>query len=131
MADAGYYMVELAVTPEGGAMPGSPNLTLKLGVNSNNGEINGQATSTQAVAPPDGEQTFPVSGTIHHTGLGEDTLLVALSGKCARSLPPPAIGTYFVRFSAALAVDKGWNGTGSYTFGNIRMSRCKVTKTSS
>ena len=129
MAEVGYYIVDLEVAPEGGAMPGAPNLTLKLGVNATNGEVNGQATLTQAVQG--GEHEFPVSGSIHHTGFGEDTLLVSLTGQYAQSVPPPAIGTYLVPFSAALAVDKSWNGTGSYTFGHNRMSRCKVTNTGS
>ncbi len=130
MTEVGYYIVELEVAPEGGMMPGAPNLRLNLGVNATNGEVNGQATLTQAVTPPDGEHTFPVSGTIHHTGFGEDTLLVALTGQYAQSVPPPAIGTYLVPFSAALAVGKDWNGTGSYSFGHNRMSRCKVTSVS-
>ena len=130
MSETGYYIVDLEVAPEGGMMPGAPNLTLKLGVNATNGEVNGQATITQAVAPPNGEHQFPVSGTIHHTGFGEDTLLVALTGQYVQSVPPPAIGSYLVPFSAALAVDKGWSGTGSYSFGHSRMSRCKVSNTS-
>ena len=131
MADLGYYIVDLEVTPEGGMMPGAPLLKLKLGVNATNGEVNGQATITQALPPPHGELQFPVSGTVHHTGLGADTLLVALSGQYAVSVPPPAIGTYLAHFTAALAVDKSWNGTGSYSYDHHKMSRCKVTNTSS
>lgn len=130
MSEVGYYLVDLEVAPEGGMKPGAPNLTLKLGVNATNGEINGQATITQAIAPPNGERTFPVSGTIHHTGFGEDTMLVALSGYDVQSVPPPAIGSFQVPFSAALAVSKDWSGTGSYTFGHMRMSRCTVSNTS-
>lgn len=125
MSDVGYYVVDVEVAPEGGMKPGAPSLSLKLGVNATNGEVNGQATLTQAVQG--GEHEFPVSGVIHHTGFGEDTMLVALNGQYAQSVPPPAIGTWLVPVSVALAVDGSWNGTGSYTYGDHRMSRCKVT----
>ena len=127
MAEVGYYIVDLEVAPEGGSMPGAPNLTLKLGVNATNGEVNGQATLSQSVK--DGTHEFPVSGVIHHTGFGEDQLLVSLTGHYGQSVPPPAIGTWQVPVSIALAVDKSWNGTGTYTYGQNRMSRCKVTNT--
>ncbi|GAB5348780.1 DUF1842 domain-containing protein [Alteriqipengyuania sp. 357] len=128
MAEVGYYIVDVEVAPEGGMQPGAPNLTLKLGVNASNGEVNGQATLTQSVRG--GDHEFPVSGVIHHTGFGEDKLLVALTGHYVQSVPPPAIGAWLAQASIALAVDDSWNGTGSYTFGHSRMSRCKVTNTS-
>ncbi|MEJ2409162.1 MAG: DUF1842 domain-containing protein [Novosphingobium sp.] len=90
---------------------------------------NGQARITQALPPPYGELEFPVSGTVHHTGFATDTLLVALSGQYAVSVPPPAIGTYLAHFMAAPAVDQSWNGTGSYSYDRHQMSRCKVTNT--
>ena len=130
MTDVNYYMVSLDVTPAGEMMPGAPSLTLKLGVNATNGEINGTATVTQALPPPNGERAFPVSGTMHHTGLGTDTLLVSLTGHCVESVPPPAIGSYLVPFSAALAVPKNCAGTGSYSLRSLSMSHCNVTRTS-
>lgn len=130
MTEVGYYLVTLEGVPEGGVVPGAPTLTLSLGVNAVTGQINGSATITQAVTPPNGHVEFPVSGVMHHTGFGEDQLLVSLSGQYVVSVPPPAIGSYLAHFTASLVVDKSWNGTGTYTYGNQTMSHVKITNTS-
>ena len=131
MSDIGYYMVSLEVTPEGGVVPGAPVLKLDLGVNASTGQVNGKAALDQAIAPPNGHEEFPVSGSIHHTGLGTDTLLVSLTGQYVVSFPPPAIGSYLAPFSASFAVDTGWNGKGTYTYDRHQMGPCTVTNVSS
>lgn len=129
MTETGYYTVTLDVGLGDGSVAGAPNLTLKLGVDAASGRVNGEATITQAIAAPGNRLQFPVSGSIHQTGFGTDTLLVALSGQYIVTLPPPAIGSYLAHFSAALAVGKDWTGTGTYEYGNHRVGPCKVSKT--
>lgn len=110
-------------------VPGAPVLTLNLAVEAASGNIpNGKALIVQVTAPPFNEVVVqPVTGTIHHTGLGQDQQLVAVSGVYYDTLPPPAIGTITKTFTAALSVDKAWNGTGSFTFGGTTISNCTVT----
>jgi len=43
------------------------------------------------------------------------------------SVPPPAIGSYLAKFSAALAVDKSWDGKGSYVYGNHTVTNATVS----
>ncbi len=43
------------------------------------------------------------------------------------SVPPPAIGSYLAKFSAALAVNRAWNGKGSYVYGNHSITDATVT----
>ncbi len=79
MADKiGLYPVKLLVEQ---GLVGAPTLHLNLLVNAASGQVNGSAEVTQALPPPYGETHIPqVTGHIHHTGFGEDTLLVHLTG---------------------------------------------------
>ncbi|HEX4695561.1 DUF1842 domain-containing protein [Sphingomonas sp.] len=128
MADTkvGLYLVNLIVQQGTTPLAGAPVLHLALAVNAPTGSVNGTARITQALAPPYGDFSFPVSGNVHHTGFGTDTLLVALKGDYVVSVPPPAIGSFLAHFFAALAVDKGWNGTGSFIYGNHTVAHCTV-----
>jgi hypothetical protein len=111
----GAYLVKLEVGNVG--TPGAPILHFTGVVNASTGVINGTAEITQAVAPPHNEIVIHhVHGQVRHTGLGQDKLLVTLEGQYVVSVPPPAIGSYLARFSAGLAVDKEWNGHGSFTY---------------
>jgi hypothetical protein len=52
-------------------------------------------------APPNGEIDIPnVTGQIRHLGLGQDSMIVSLSGKYLVSFPPPAIGSYLADFNS-------------------------------
>ncbi|HEY0313168.1 MAG TPA: DUF1842 domain-containing protein [Allosphingosinicella sp.] len=124
----GLYHVTLKVSH--GDMPGAQTLNLDLAVSAPTGTVHGTATITQALPPPYGIIHIPVHGQIYHTGFGQDTLLVHLIGQYVVSVPPPAIGSYLAHFSAGLAVDKSWNGKGSYEYGNHIVGDCKVTNTS-
>lgn len=126
----GYYLVKVDVTPgDGTPMPGAPILHLTLGVNAPTGQINGSAEITQALPPPYGQiHITQVTGQILHTGFGTDTLLVHVMGDYVVSLPPPAIGSYPAKFSAALAVDGSWNGKGTFTYGTHTLTDCTVIK---
>ena len=125
----GLYPVTLRVGH--GDMPGAPTLTLRLLVNAPNGTVSGSGTVTQALPPPYGQTHIPqITGGIFHGGLGQDQLFVHLTGQYAVSVPPPAIGTYLAHFSAAFAVDRGWNGRGSYEYGGHFVIDCKVENVS-
>ncbi len=76
----GLYPVKLLV--EQGGFAGAPTLHLNLLVNAPTGQVDGTAEITQALLPPYGEIHIPqVTGHILHTGLGQDTLLVHLTGE--------------------------------------------------
>jgi hypothetical protein len=121
----GYYQVKLQVQHEGFA--GAPVLHLDLGVNAGTGQVVGSAQITQALPPPHDTTVIPmVAGSILHTGLGGDTLLVHLTGAYVVPLLPPAIGSYLVQFSTALAVSADWNGKGSFSYANHVITDCTV-----
>lgn len=130
MADQiGLYPVSLRVSH--GDMPGAPTLTLNLLVNAPTGAVSGNAMITQALPPPYGQINIPqVTGGTYHTGFGEDTMLVHLTGQYVVSVPPPAIGSYLAHFSAALAVDRAWTGKGSYEYGGHVITDCTVENVS-
>ncbi|WP_242008114.1 DUF1842 domain-containing protein [Sphingomonas ginsenosidivorax] len=129
MGTVGYYIVKLLVQHEG--FMGAPVLHLDLGVNAVTGQVMGSAQITQALPPPYGNTVIPtVTGAILHTGFGEDTLLVHLTGDYVVSVPPPAIGSYLAHFSAALAVSKDWNGRGSFSYAHQVITGCTVENVS-
>ncbi len=125
----GYYIVKLDVQHAGFA--GAPKLHLDLGVNATTGQVSGSAQITQALPPPYGTTIIPyVTGAILHTGFGQDTLLVHVTGQYLVSFPPPAIGSYLAPFSVALAVAKDWNGKGSFEYANHVITDCTVKNVS-
>jgi Domain of unknown function (DUF1842) len=119
----GYYIVDLDVST---GLIGAPTLHLKLGVNAVTGIVQGSGEITQALPPPHGITPIPhITGVIHHTGFGKDTLLVSLQGEYLHSNPPSMV-VYTVKVTAALAVDAAWNGTGVFTDGSHIYNDCKV-----
>jgi uncharacterized protein DUF1842 len=122
----GYYRLDLKVAPE--QMPGSPTLTLKLGVNAATGQINGIAEITQALPPPYGKIMVPhVTGQMLHTGFGQDHRLVAVKGQYVVSVPPPGIGSYLANFGSALVLDADGKGRGMFSYGDHTVTDCTVT----
>jgi hypothetical protein len=108
---------------------GAPVLTLDLLVYAPQGQVHGSGEITQALPPPYGQTHIPqITGAIHHTGFGQDEMLVSLTGQYVVSLPPPAIGSYLAHFSGALVVNHSWNGKGSFTYGGHTVADCTVTK---
>lgn len=125
----GYYVVKLFIERPG--LVGAPALSLNLGVDAASGKVTGVGEITQALPPPYGEITIhQITGEIFQTGFGEDNRLVHLNGQYLVSVPPPAIGTYLAQFSAALAVDASWNGSGSFQYGASTVAGCTVTNVS-
>ena len=97
----GYYIVNPAVST--GLL--APALHLKLGVNAVTGIVQGSGEVTRALPPPHGVNHIPqITGVIHHTGYGKDTLLVSLHGEYLHSNPPSLV-VCEVKVTAALSVD--------------------------
>ncbi len=112
----GTYFTEGAMGNFG--MPGAPIAHFKLTVTPSAHTVSGIVEITQAIPGPDSSIIVKnVKGTIHATGLGEYTQVVAIEGEYYRTLPPPAIGTITERFTANMAIDNNWNGRGNFTYG--------------
>jgi hypothetical protein len=56
------------------------------------------------------------------------TQVVALEGEYVQSFPPPAIGSYLAKFTAHMAIDNNWNGTGGFTYENHDVNDVPVKK---
>ena len=121
----GMYFVRLRV--ENPILLGSPILDLSLSVIEATGLVNGFGDISNSVTPEAPSVHIPqVTGEVFQTGFGGNTLLVHLTGEYIASVRPPAIGTYQGPFSAAFAVERDWNGTGSFAFGRYQVTHCKV-----
>ena len=125
MSEESLYLVNLEFSTEnfGGA-----SMKLQLAVDPVNNTITGCADGTIE----EGTQFSPnfaasAAGHIYSTGLGGITKIGAVSGQTVVSVPPPAIGSYLVPFSANFAVDNDWNGEGNFSVGTNTYT-CKVTK---
>ncbi|HEY0013624.1 MAG TPA: DUF1842 domain-containing protein [Allosphingosinicella sp.] len=120
----GLYRTSIEVRGDG--IVGAPTVTLDLVVDAASGEVFGRGRIQQAVAPPGGDSEIPsVHGQIHHTGLGQDTLLVALSGHYAIPFGPTMPGQTECMLTAALAIDASWNGHGMFHYGPGGRSFCR------
>jgi uncharacterized protein DUF1842 len=107
---------------------GSPVLTLDMTVRGGSGDVKGEGVIGQSVTPTQpGGKVIDVAGEIFRTGRPKDELLVHLTGKYIFNARPPAIGTFGEPFSAALDVDREWNGKGSFAFGRYHSGECMVT----
>ncbi|MGA7830869.1 MAG: DUF1842 domain-containing protein [Terracidiphilus sp.] len=107
-------------------LPGAPIVHLTLAI-SDSGTVGGMAKITQAIAPPNDSHTFPVTGKCYHTGLGKDTLLIALEGEFITCFPPPAIGCFLTQFHASLAVNPGtFIGEGGFSYANTHVENAPV-----
>jgi hypothetical protein len=125
----GLYLVALRV--ENPILLGSPRLTLQLAVNASTGQVTGRGDISQSVTPQEGAVHIPqVTGEIFHTGFGTDTMLVHLTGEYVYNFPPPAIGSMELPFSAALAVQRNWDGKGSFAYGRRQVTNCTVVNIS-
>lgn len=131
MPNIGLYAVSIAVKCDSGA--GAATLEFDLVVHADDGQIYGSGRIKQSIPPPNGDVPIPrVAGLVRHTGLGQDQLLVALSGRYALQGPPTQPIETECRMQAALVVDADWNGVGSFTYGPRGSQRCvkaTVTKT--
>jgi hypothetical protein len=104
----------------GTGLAGAKTLHLELLVNAATGTVTGAGSQTQAIAPPGGNIPINnITGVIHGAGFGPVTKLIGLKGEAYISLPPPAIGTFQMPFSAAFGVDNNWNGKGGWAIGPV------------
>lgn len=107
--------------------PGAPLLTLALVYDPETDAVNGQATISQAVTPPNGKIVVRhVSGDVRGLGLGGATRAITLEGEYAQSLQPPAIGSITEKFSATFVTDNHWSGHGSFEFGGHKVNNVPV-----
>lgn len=108
-------------------MPGAPIMHFYLVVVPSANSVSGTVEITQAIAPSDGSIVIRnVTGTIRAVGFGTTTHVVALDGIYYESATPPQIGTWQVLFSAHLAIDNDWNGTGGFSYGNHNVENVPV-----
>ena len=120
----GLYFVKAVVGNVG--TPGAPVVNLALTVQAASGHVSGIAEIAHAVVG--GNHRFPVSGQIYQTGFGPNHQLVSLGGEFVYSVPPPAIGSFLAKFTAALSVDKAWNGSGGFNYLNVHVENVPVKK---
>jgi len=112
----GLYLAHIKVACDG--IVGGPVLDLHLVVNAPTGQVFGSGSIKSAGTAPGGEHPIPVvSGHIVHTGFGGDVRLVGLRGRYIIPFGPTMPGHIDCMMSAALAVDAGWNGHGTFTYG--------------
>jgi hypothetical protein len=123
----GLYQLCLVAGNEG--TPGAPILHLSLLVNAVTGQITGQGTQSQAIAPPGGKINISnITGVMHSAGFGKVTKLIALKGEAFISFPPPAIGSYIAPFNAAFATDNNFAGHGGWHLGTTIIADAPVKK---
>jgi Domain of unknown function (DUF1842) len=124
MSTLGTYLVNGITGNENVA---GPTLHFSLVVVSATGKASGHAMITQAIAAPHNEKSINnVTGQLHATGLGAVTKIVALQGTYLDNLPPPAIGTVEVPFTAHFAIDDAWSGRGGFECGLARAENVPV-----
>jgi hypothetical protein len=129
MTDASLYRAPITIRCDVEA--GGATLELDLLVDAAKGQVYGGGRITQAVTPPGGDLPIQnITGRIRHTGLGQDQLLVSLQAEYGIPGPPPTIAISQGKMTAALAVDRQWNGDGMFTYGIEGRQHCpKATVT--
>jgi hypothetical protein len=129
MTDASLYRAPITIRCD--VKAGGATLELDLLVDASKGAIYGDGRILQAVTPPGGDLPIHnITGQIRHTGLHKDQLLVALHGEYGIPGPPPTIAIGTGKMTAALTLDRQWNGDGMFTYGvNGRQSCPQATVT--
>jgi hypothetical protein len=101
-------------------VPGAPILHLHLLVHAATGKVSGQASITQAIAPPGGNIIIHnLTGQVRKLGFGHGpiTQVVALEGVYTQLGPPPTEYVIQLKFTAHFATDSHWNGRGGFEYG--------------
>lgn len=103
---------------------GAANLRFWLIQGPDTDVVNGAATNSQAITPPNGYVNFPtVTGEVHSLGFGPAKILLHFQGQTVVSMHPPLIGSYPVRINASCVIDrKTGKGTCQWTMNNQRHS---------
>ena len=124
---SGAYLVNGTVGNVG--TPGAPIMHFSLVVVQSLNTVSGSVEITQAVAPPNGLTTIKqVTGVIRATGFGKVTHVVVLDGAYNVDFPPPATGFVTQKFSAHLAIDNEWNGSGGFIYGHSDIENVPVKR---
>ncbi len=98
---------------------GAPTFDISLLIDPVLCQANGRVHISQSVTPPGGNLDIDVTGTYHELVFGADvTHNIVLSGYYFRACPPPALCVVREHFSATITLDKNWNGTGNFVWGN-------------
>ena len=123
MADSELYRVTIEIKCD--VVAGGATVTAALVVDAASGQAFGSGKITQALAWPNNEHPIHhIAGQIRHTGLGEDHLLVGLQGEYIQQIGGPwTFGQCLM--TAALVLDKDWNGVGSFTYGLSGRQFCR------
>lgn len=101
-------------------MSGAPILHFHLLVHAATGKASGQASITQAIAPPNGNIVIHhVTGQVRKLGFGHGpiTQVVSLEGVYTQFGPPPTEYVIERQFRAHFATDSHWNGRGGFEYG--------------
>ena len=133
-------LYRLCLEAKQSSMNGAPTLRLSLLVDAVRGTVTGQGVATGAeygvTDPP--EQAHPIAnitGTIHNvpSSPARLTQLMSLKGDSFVTLPPPAIGTIMIPFTASFAMDGAFDGNGGWSIGGEKVEDatiCKISCTS-
>jgi Domain of unknown function (DUF1842) len=117
---ANAYLVKTVLGNTG--MAGAPIAQLALVVDPATHKVTGQVQLSQAVA--NGHYAGYVHGTIFATGFGETTQVIALTGTVHPEGPMPMA----IPFSAHLAVNQEWVGTGGFNYANVHVATAPVKR---
>jgi hypothetical protein len=119
---AGAYLVKFVLGNVG--LPGAPVASFALVVTPASHKVTGHVQISQAIQG--GEYSGEVKGTIYATGLGNVTQVVALTGVIHQDGP---IITE-IQFSASLAINGEWEGTGGFNYLNVHVEDAPVKRIS-
>jgi hypothetical protein len=116
-------LYRLCLEAEQSDLNGAPTVRLSLLVDAVRGTVTGQGLLTPAEyvfkdPPVEPVAIDKITGTIHKTPSGPVgvTQVLSLRGESVVTLPPPAIGSFLVPFTATFAMDDhsvghgGWSG---------------------
>jgi hypothetical protein len=125
----GLYRVAFDVGDVG--TPGAPILQVEALVYAPTGHISGHGEITQAIEPPGNRILIHnLHGRLFPGGINPQARAVTLTGNYDDpSLPPGTIPFIPYEMRATLVVDEGWNGQGTFTYGNHEVADVPVTQT--
>jgi hypothetical protein len=119
---AGAYLVKFVLGNVG--LPGAPVASFALVVTPATHKVTGHVQIAQATQG--GDYSGEVKGTIYATGLGNVTQVVALTGVIHPDGPVIAE----IPFSASLAINREWEGTGGFNYANVHVEDAPVKRLS-
>jgi hypothetical protein len=117
---ASVYLVKCLLGKAG--LPGAPVASLALLIDPPSHKVTGHVHISQAIQG--GDYTGTVEGTIYATGFGNITQVVGLTGSIHPDGPMPLV----IAFSANLALNGEWDGTGGFNYGNVHVEDVPVKR---